>query len=114
MKKIIGLLIAISVVCGVFFFIQSEVGNDTEYYTKVTNQGTKEQVSNITIYNYKLRAANGKGDVKMIPFGVVKRKKPLRLNAYLRLQYNKKKGGVINWVEVAEKDVPAKALDQLK
>lgn len=117
MKRIISLLIFISVICGAFFFIQQEVGADTTYYTKITNKGKKiiektNRGESITDYEYTLKAADDQGNVKNISFKG-NRDRPLKMYAYLKVGYNAKKG-VINWEEVQQKDVPAKALAKIK
>lgn len=87
-----------------------------EYYTRV---GTPDEVKSgkfdngekYTEYDYTQTAFNKQGEKNVQSLKEI-RDKPLRINAYLKLKVNPRKG-VISWEEVPENVVPKKALEQL-
>ncbi|WYJ80700.1 hypothetical protein DOK79_002283 [Enterococcus sp. DIV1094] len=91
------------------------MGGET-YYTKITTNGEKEVDSaddgmDISVYVYDQNAYNAQGEEKAITLREA-RERPLKMDAYLKLLVNPRKG-VISWEEVKAPDVPEKALDQL-
>lgn len=116
MEIFIVIIIGICVLLGLYLLMKSEYRGDF-YFTKITNKGKKEvekfdDGSKMTSFEYSLNAANEVGDEKMVKFIAPDRTKALKMNAYLKLEYNDKKG-VLNWHEVAKAAVPAAALEKL-
>ncbi|MGX7245715.1 YxeA family protein [Enterococcus quebecensis] len=116
MKKIlIYILPFVLLTAGIWFGYDYYYGGKT-YYTRVnTPDGTKTgKFSNgekYTEYDYTQTAFNSKGEKNVQTLREI-RDKPLRINAYLKLKVNPRKG-VLSWEEIPEENVPKKALDQL-
>ena len=119
MKKAVLIILGLIVVgggAGGYFWYQDNYGGDS-YYTKITT--TPEQHmekddsgKDFPFYTYEDQPAyDEKGTEKDIELHEG-RDKPLRLDAYLKLLVNDKKG-VISWEEVSEKDVPKAALAKM-
>lgn len=114
--SIIIILILISIIIALYLFIKSDYRGD-HYYTKITKKGKKysetfSDGNKITSYGYSLKAADEHGKTRTLKFNAFDRDKPLKMNAYLLLEYNNKKG-VLRWREVAQEEVPEKALAKL-
>ncbi|OJG91653.1 hypothetical protein RV15_GL000537 [Enterococcus silesiacus] len=84
----------------------TRVGEPTEIKTGIFSNGEK-----YTEYDYKQAVFNKKGE-KDIQILREIRANPLRINAYLKLKINPRKG-VLSWEEIPEKEIPKKALEQL-
>lgn len=116
MKKIIASLIVFVVFLGGCFFAYRYYYGGTDYYTKITTDGThstslaRDGVID-DIYHYEQPAYNESGEKQVIKLNE-RRSKPLREGAYLKLLVNPRKG-VLSWEEVSQEDVPKPALDQL-
>lgn len=119
MKKVlivIGIIILIGIGSLVYVYQHSYTGD--YYYTKVVNEGEKkiEKIDTgekIASYDYTLKSVDEKGDSKTLSFSAIDRDKPLKMNAYLKLEYNNIKG-VLNWEEVKKEEVPKEAMNVLK
>ncbi|AQW20677.1 hypothetical protein PL11_001480 [Lentilactobacillus curieae] len=119
MKKrnlIISTIVAVIAFVAVFatgygWYLRNYGGQD--YYTQITTKGQR-MGKNDNRYKYHQAAYNQDGKKKIVEFnsGVVKR--PLKMNAYLKLSYNESRGQVITWNQVSKTDIPAKAMDKLK
>lgn len=114
--SIIIILILISIIIALYLIIKSDYRGD-KYYTKITTKGKKytEKFSDgntLTSYGYSLKAVDEHGNTKTLKFNAFDRDKPLKMNAYLQLEHNNKKG-VLRWHEVAKNEVPAQALAKL-
>ncbi|MGK0550586.1 YxeA family protein [Enterococcus faecalis] len=117
MKTFLKIFIPLLLVGGASWYIYEENFGGEDYYTQITTSGTKEESKydtgeKLTRYNYTQKAYNQKGKEKTEKLSEA-REKPLRMNAYLKLKVNKNKG-VLSWVEVKEKEVPAAALEKIK
>lgn len=77
---------------------------------KETGHTDKGEGYNVYIYDQK--AYNEKGESKDITLRE-ERDRPLKMNAYLKLSVNPRKG-VMGWEEVKQSDVPDAALDKLE
>ena len=87
-----------------------------DYYTRVgepieVKTGKFSNGEKYTEYNYTHTAFNKQGE-KTVQKTYEIRDKPLRINAYLKLKVNPRKG-VLSWEEVSEKSVPKKAFEKL-
>jgi uncharacterized protein (TIGR01655 family) len=114
--SIIIILILISIIIALYLFIKSDYRGD-HYYTKITKKGKKysetfSDGNTITSYGYSLKAVDEQGSAKTLKFNAFDRDKPLKMNAYLLLEYNDKKG-VLRWREVAKDEIPVKTLNKL-
>ncbi|AZP92537.1 hypothetical protein B834_2065 [Enterococcus mundtii 1A] len=115
-KKLIALLIVLGIFLGGSFIAYGYFYGGETYYTKITTNGEKKVESaddgmNISIYVYDQNAYNTQGEEKAITLREA-RDRPLKMDAYLKLLVNPRKG-VISWEEVKAPDVPKKALEQL-
>lgn len=116
-KLLIGFVVVIAAAFGLFKFIETtEMGGDA-YYVQVTTDGKQVTLKDdngqeFLDYEYQLTGYDKNGKNKELSFRANK-ERPLRKNAYLKVTYNSKKEGVTQWEEVAEKDVPQKALTKL-
>lgn len=115
-KKLIALLIVLGIFLGGSFIAYDYFYGGETYYTKITTNGEKEVDSadndmDVSIYVYDQNAYNAQGEEKAVTLREA-RERPLKMNAYLKLKVNSRKG-VISWEEVTASQVPDKALDQL-
>lgn len=119
MKKfLIGVVVAIALLFGGFKVAQGALMGGTEYYVQITTDGTKidgkyDSGETYVDYEYQLKGYDKNGNEQDVTFKANK-DRPLRKNAYLAVTYNAKKETVTTWTEVAEKDVPEKAMSHLK
>lgn len=116
MKKILYLLLPFLLVCGGIWFAYNYYYGGSAYYTKIVTPGdvSTEVLSTgekVTHYSYTQIAFNAEGK-KTVQKMSEYRDKPLKMNAFIRLKVNDRKG-IISWEEVSEKKVPEKALAQL-
>ncbi|MBO0461656.1 MULTISPECIES: YxeA family protein [unclassified Enterococcus] len=116
MKKLIGVFVVLGIFLGGSFIAYDYFYGGETYYTKITTNGEKEVDSaddgmDISVYVYDQSAYNAQGEEKAITLREA-RERPLKMDAYLKLLVNPRKG-VISWEEVKAPDVPEKALDQL-
>lgn len=119
-KRVIasGIIVAIFLFIfgGAYFWYKSNYGTEN-YYTQITNQGTKivekdGSGNQVVDYMYHQPIYDQNGQQVMAKFrGGLER--PLKLHAYLKVGYNTKRHQVISWEKVAKKDVPKAALKQL-
>ncbi|EPH94599.1 hypothetical protein D920_02786 [Enterococcus faecalis 13-SD-W-01] len=117
MKKIIGLLIVLAIFIGGSWGAYNYFYGGSTYYTKIVTNGEKETGHTDTgegynVYIYDQKAYNEKGESKDITLRE-ERDRPLKMNAYLKLSVNPRKG-VMGWEEVKQSDVPDAALDKLE
>lgn len=115
-KKLIALLIVLGIFLGGSFIAYDYFYGGATYYTKITTNGEKEVDSadndmDVSIYVYDQNAYNAQGEEKAVTLREA-RERPLKMDAYLKLKVNSRKG-VISWEEVTASQVPDKALDQL-
>ncbi|WP_122646752.1 YxeA family protein [Enterococcus mediterraneensis] len=118
MKKTIPIVLLLIIFIGGCFYSYQYFYGGASYYTKITTNGekTSETADNgetYTVYNYEDQPAyNEEGEKTTVELHE-SRDQPLRLNAYLKLKVNPRKG-VLSWEEVSQKEVPKKALDKLE
>ncbi|EOH89678.1 YxeA family protein [Enterococcus villorum] len=117
MKKLISLLVILAVFIGGSFVAYHYFYGGTAYYTKITTLGTREnekddESHDTTHYIYNQTAYNKDGESKQVVLSEF-REKPLKLNAYLKLKVNPRKG-VISWEEVSHDEVPKKAIEKIE
>ncbi|MTD38712.1 YxeA family protein [Erwinia sp. CPCC 100877] len=116
MKKIVTFLLPfILLLAGAWFGYNYYFGGK-DYYTRITTTGEVKSGNfangeKYTEYNYKQTAYDKNGKKTVQEMREV-RDKPLRINAYLKLKVNPRKG-VLSWEEVSEQEVPKKALAKL-
>ncbi|MBO0439713.1 YxeA family protein [Candidatus Enterococcus ikei] len=114
-KTLFFILPFILLTFGVWFGYDYYYGGK-DYYTRIITPG-KVVTGKFTNgekyieYDYKQTAFNKDGEKNVQTLREI-RNKPLRINAYLKLKVNPRKG-VISWEEVPEKKVPKKALKKL-
>lgn len=86
----------------------------TTYYTKITNTGKESKGDQgDTQYEYQLTGYDDKGNARKLKFSAFHRDKPLKLNAYLQVTYNKSRG-VTRWQSIPEAKIPDAAKEKLK
>ncbi|MEI5995446.1 YxeA family protein [Candidatus Enterococcus mansonii] len=117
MKKLLFFFLPFVLLVGISWFGYDYYFGGRAYYTQIETPGEVKsgKFSNgekYTEYNYTQKAFNGSGEKTVQKLREI-RDQPLRINAYLKLKVNPRKG-VISWEEVSEKDVPKKALEQLE
>jgi uncharacterized protein (TIGR01655 family) len=117
LKKIVAFLLPFILLSAGAWFGYNYYFGGKDYYTRITTKGEVKtgNFSNgekYTEYDYKQTAYDKKGEKTVQEMREI-RDKPLRINAYLKLKVNARKG-VLSWEEVAEKDVPKKALEKLE
>ena len=122
MKKIIAVLI---VLLGVTFsgcsIIDGMDKSGDTYYVKITAEGKKENLEKegggtYIDYRYQIKGYNAEGKEQDLDF-YANKDRSLKLNAYLKVTYQAKKGKepqVTSWEEVDKADVPEKAAAILK
>lgn len=116
MKKIFIFLIVLLVGVVTFGYLSyrsNYVGES--YYLQVTRDGNKEKILDDSgkpfyLYQYKEQVFNKNGKEKQVDFIASHN---LRHKAYLKLIYSARKG-VTYWEEVTNKDIPNKALQNIK
>ncbi|MEY8444922.1 YxeA family protein [Enterococcus ratti] len=116
MKKLITLLVILVVFISGSFAAYHYFYGGTIYYTKIITLGDKTTEKNydtrdVKRYTYVQSAYTKKGKYKRVILKET-RIKPLKLNAYLKLKVNPRKG-VISWIEISKSEVPKKAINQL-
>ncbi|GEP20230.1 YxeA family protein [Pediococcus argentinicus] len=121
MKKgmITGIIVAIIAVIGfggAYYWYQLNYGA-TDYYTQITTGGTKQvkkfdNGSKYTIYHYDQPIYDKNGDSVKTEFNSVE-DHPLKMNAYIKVGYNKHREQVLNWEKVDHNQVPKKALEKI-
>lgn len=114
-KKLIALLIVLGIFLGealslmvIFMAVKLIIRKSPLMEKKVESA---DDGMNISIYVYDQNAYNTQGEEKAITLREA-RDRPLKMDAYLKLLVNPRKG-VISWEEVKAPDVPKKALEQL-
>lgn len=117
MKKLISLLVVILLFMGGSIAAYQYFYGGATYYTKITTIGEKQIEKNnsgqdMTSYNYEQATYTKDGSAKDVVLREY-RNKPLKLNAYLKLKDNPRKG-VMSWEEVTRSDVPKKAIEKLE
>jgi uncharacterized protein (TIGR01655 family) len=118
MKKIIPVFILALVIVGGFTWYQVNYGG-SDYYAVITTDGEKEVKKTdygngtFTYYNYKVTAANKKGNTKELKFNTGGSEKPIKKEAILKFKVNNKKG-VLSWESVDKSDIPEKAWKVIK
>ncbi|MBO0481974.1 YxeA family protein [Candidatus Enterococcus courvalinii] len=117
MKKIIGLVALLAVFIGGSMFAYNYFYGGETYYTEITTNGEKhtelsDNGESYTTYTYKQNAYNKNGEAKRVTLNEA-RERPLKLNAYLKLKVNPRKG-VMSWEEVKETDIPKEALEKME
>ncbi|MEA0973136.1 YxeA family protein [Lacticaseibacillus paracasei] len=117
MKKVlIGLVVLIVLVFGGLKIFEITNYGGTTYYTKITNAGQQatdhdQDGNKYTIYAYDLPSYDEKGSLQQLKFNA-NQDRPLKMNAYLKVIYNDKKG-VTDWQRVPRAEVPKAALAKL-
>lgn len=114
-KWLIGLCMIVLLAFGGYKLVQLVYFNDENYYVQVTTDGKKETFSEsgaaLVGYHYSLTGYSDKGMAKKLSFSTVE-EHPLRKLAYLKINYNDKKG-VTSYQEIKAKDLPSKAKEKL-
>lgn len=116
-KLLIGLAALLLIGFGALQVAQTVIMDGDSYYVQITTDGekttSKDDNGNVyTQYHYELPGYDENGKSKTLDFNGFQ-ERPLRKEAYLKLTWNEKKG-VTGYEEVKEKDIPTKALTQLK
>lgn len=113
-KKWLGVLTVVAIFLGGSFATYRYYYMGETYYTKITTNGEKhtENYRKNTYYTYKQPAFDEKGQEKEISFKEF-RERPLKMNAYLKLVVNARKG-VLSWEEVTIEEIPKVVAQQLK
>ncbi|MBP2099761.1 YxeA family protein [Enterococcus rivorum] len=116
MKKILYFLIPFLLLSGGVWFGYNYYYGGTDYYTKIVTPGevsteVLDSGEKVTKYNYTQTAYSAKGKKTTQEMNEF-RDKPLKMNAFIKLKVNDRKG-IISWEEVQENEVPAKALEPL-
>lgn len=117
MKKF--LIILLSIVAIGFIGLKTAehfIMGGESYYVKITTEGEYEEGKSdsgvkIVQYNYNLPGYNQEGEKKDLEFAAFK-DRPLKMNAYLKVTWNKNKG-VTSYEEVKGSEVPEKAKEKL-
>ncbi|BAN75381.1 MULTISPECIES: YxeA family protein [Lacticaseibacillus] len=111
-KMLIGLVVLIVLGFGAMKAYQHFSYGGPSYYTKITEKGKESNDSEGNKqYDYKLTGYDEKGQAKQLKFKVY-RDRHLKMNAYLKMTYNKNRG-VTRWQSVPSKDVPKAARQKL-
>lgn len=115
-RRIIGFLIPVFVVCGGAWFWYDQNYGTTDYYTKIVQEGKRVDIGSgggmeQYRYSYHLPSYTKDNHEKTLSFNSAKDKE-LKPNSYLVLHVNDKKG-VMGWEEVKPSDVPASVLHSL-
>lgn len=116
MKNVLSFVVPfVLLTAGVWFGYNYYFGGK-DYYTQITSPGEVQTGKfstgeKYTEYGYTQTAfdKNGKKTVQKLR---EIRDQPLRINAYLKLKVNPRKG-VLSWEEVPENKVPKTALDKI-
>lgn len=116
MKKILYLLIPVVLLSGGVWYGYNYYYGGKDYYTKIVTTGEMstdvlDTGEKVTQYSYNQTAFNVDGE-KTVQKMREYRDTPLKMNAYIKLKVNSKKG-VLSWEEVLEKEVPVKPLKLL-
>ncbi|EOH99737.1 hypothetical protein UAW_00890 [Enterococcus haemoperoxidus ATCC BAA-382] len=116
MKKFLLFILPFTLLTGGIWFGYNYYFGGKDYYTRVeapneVKTGNFSNGEKYTEYDYIQTAYNKQGE-KTVQKTYEIRDKPLRINAYLKLKVNPRKG-VLSWEEVPETAVPKKALEKL-
>lgn len=116
-KLFIGLLSLSLIVCGGLWKLYNDNYGGNIYYTQILVTPEKEnekdsKSNNWSVYNYDQNVYSETKETKIVHMRE-HRNSPLRLNAYLKLLVNDKKG-VLTWEEVEKSEIPQKVLEQMK
>ncbi|UYN57870.1 YxeA family protein [Lacticaseibacillus chiayiensis] len=110
---LIGLIALIVLGFGAMKAYQHFSYGGPSYYTRITETGKASNDSEGNKqYAYQLTGYDEKGQAKQLKFKVF-RDRPLKMNAYLKMTYNEKRG-ITRWQGVPSKDVPKAARDKLQ
>ena len=116
MKKTLKIVVPLLLVFAISWFGYNYYFGGKSYYTKIETVG-KESTDIATNgeqhkqYTYTQTAFDADGN-KTVQKLYEYRDSPLKMNAYLKLKVNDRKG-VLSWEEVTEQEVPEKALDKI-
>ncbi|GAF39757.1 hypothetical protein FC83_GL001327 [Agrilactobacillus composti DSM 18527 = JCM 14202] len=100
---------------GVFAYFYTR---GTPYYTQITTTGRQfdviddDGVKRDIDFAYNQMAYDQDGHGKELDFNGHK-SRPLKMNAYLKISYNKDRDRVLSWEQVSKADVPKAALSKL-
>lgn len=117
MKKFLTIVVIIfALILGAWFTIEKVFRGGDAYYTQITSTGTYHESKTdsgeiIGDYSYDQPGYDANGHKIRLKFNGNKTR-PLKRNAYIEVTY--RNGDVRSWKQVAEKDIPKKALVQLK
>lgn len=116
MRRIIGFLFPVFVVCGGAWFWYEQNYGTMDYYTKIVQEGKRVDIGSgggmdQHRYSYHLPSYTKENHEETLSFNSAKDKE-LKPNSYLVLHVNDKKG-VMGWEEVTASDVPASVLHSL-
>lgn len=116
MKKLIGVLVVLGIFLGGSFAAYHYFYGGEAYYTKITTNGEISAIQadngeKFTTYIYKQAAYNKDGEKKQVTL-CEKREHPLKMNAYLKLKVNPRKG-VLSWEEIKASEVPKNAAEKI-
>ncbi|NRE83107.1 YxeA family protein [Enterococcus faecium] len=116
MKKLIGVLVVLGIFLGGSFAAYHYFYGGEAYYTKITTNGEMsafrtDNGEKFTTYTYKQAAYNKDGEKKQVTLHEV-REHPLKMNTYLQLKVNPRKG-VLSWEEIKASEVPKNAAEKI-
>ena len=116
MKKLLLFILPFIVLTAGVWFGYNYYFGGKDYYTRVgtpteIKSGKLDTGEKYTEYDYTQTAFDKKGEKSVQTMREI-RDQPLRINAYLKLKVNPRKG-VLSWEEVSESTVPEQALKQL-
>lgn len=117
MKKVIAIIIVITIIIAVFIFLPKMASNRfgaDSYYVQIMGIGTKTESKSTVgevyvLYEYTLPAFDKKGNEKEFTFTA---DHELRKDAYLNL-FVKEGKGVTSYQEVQKNEIPADAIKKL-
>ena len=116
MKKLIGVLVVLGRIRGGRWSAYHYFYGGEAYYTKITTNGEMSATQadsgeKFTTYTYKQAAYNKDGEKKQVTLRE-EREHPLKMNAYLKLKVNPRKG-VLSWEEIKASEVPKNAAEKI-
>jgi uncharacterized protein (TIGR01655 family) len=116
MKKLVFFILPFILLTAAAWFGYNYYYGGKAYYTRVgepteISSGKYSTGEKYTEYDYTQNAYDKNGEKSIQKMSEI-RDKPLRINAYLKLKVNARKG-VVSWEEVKESDVPKKAFEQM-
>lgn len=117
MKKVLKIIVPLLLVFTITWFVYNYYFGGKAYYTKIETVGEEstdiasngEQYKQYIYTQVAFDADGNKTTQKLYEV----RDTPLKMNAYLKIKVNAKKG-VLSWNEVTKEEVPEKAINQIE